>query len=80
MTYFFDTQETLKSGSTIDHRGRVYKVTDKKGNFLWWEASAVSRIDGEVLAESVFSDFKNGEYIGLSSEDKAKALTRKAKI
>jgi hypothetical protein len=54
----------------------VYRVEDKSGAFLWWEVSARAA-DG---TRASFSDFRDGDYLGLSETDKARSKKRVAKV
>lgn len=54
---------------------RIFRVTDKRGHFLWWEAQD----QGVEGAHGVFADFQDGAFLGLTEADKARALTRVAR-
>lgn len=54
----------------------VYRVENKAGVFQWWEVSTRAA-DG---TRACFSDFRDGEYLGLTAEDKARAKPRTAKV
>ena len=54
----------------------VYRVEDKAGAFKWWEVSTRAP-DGTRAA---FIDFRDGDYLGLTAEDKARAKKRVAKL
>lgn len=78
MTYFFDNEWSDSLGRKHQEKGRVYSVTDKKGSHLWWEAGCSHLIDGVEVDFSGCSDFMDGAFLGLTDDDKRRALKRKS--
>jgi hypothetical protein len=54
---------------------RVFRVVDRRGDFLWWEVR-----DDREGATCSLSDFRDGAWLGLTDADKARSLKRVAKV
>ncbi len=52
--FFNDTSDTDDLGIVRNHKTRLTKYCDKKGNFLWWSIDVTSTINNEKsLSEAV---------------------------
>ena len=74
MTYFYDIKE-----GPFDNKGRLFKIVDKKGNFLYWEISQKIKLDEEPVFDSGFAVFDEAFWeFPFTDEEKERALTRKS--
>ncbi len=56
--FFNDTSDTDELGIVRNHKTRLVKYTDKKGNFLWWSIDVTSTIDEERSSAAGLTVFK----------------------
>ena len=78
MSYFIDNEYTDKFNRTVKEKGRVYRVVDRKGNFMRYEIYQELFINGDKLSEFCWP-FDNPDEWGVDQSDIDKALKRTSK-
>jgi len=78
MSYFFDLEYSNQEGVTVQQKGRVYKVLNRKGEFSYYEIAQHTVIDGEKFASAAFACF-DPDLWRIPQEDRDRALTRFSK-
>lgn len=76
-SYFCDTKVTLKNGTDVVEKGRVYKVVNSAGDFKFYEIVTSYKING--VERIICGLTGSAEFLGLCSTDISRAIMRKSK-
>ena len=78
MSYFFDIEYNSEKLGKVKQSGRVYRVVNRKGEFMWYEIVQETITDAGTLCDAVFSVW-DLEQFPIPRGDLDKALTRRSK-